>query len=300
MLRRAVLLLVVVAVAGCGFLESDSRTTTTTTTTQPEDPAVATTTATSTMVPDDSPCLAGDRPFADGGLISAFGGANGDANQISGFRWENHPGCERVVIDLLTADGAPAGSLDPARVEYDSRTGVIRVGLPPSIARSAVADSRFDGDIVTRVYTVATATDLAIDIHVAAGRAYAVRAYEVDSPSRIVVDVREDPEAVPVIGAIFGTGVVVLTPAVGPVTPPLRLTGYVRHSFNGVTAELTVDGEVVASETSDPLGGQQAWREFTIVFRDVPNAEVLLVVTPGGQDDQAVEVPIDATRTAGI
>lgn len=229
-------------------------------------------------------------------MISAFGSADGDASQVSGFRWESHPGCERVVIDLLTADGAPAGSLDPAGVEYNAGAGVIRINMPESIARSAVADSRFDGAIITRAYAVTTAGNLAIDLHLAAGRPYAVRAYEVDSPKRIVVDVREDPGADPVVGAMFGNSVVVVTPTAGPVTPPLRLSGYVSHSIGDVTAEMMVDGEVAASQTSDDLRGEHTWREFTMVFGDVPDAEVRLVVTPDDHQEQAVEVPIDATR----
>ena len=114
----------------------------------------------------DSPCLVGDRPFSSSGVISAFGGATGDAAQISGIRAGSHPGCERVVIDLLTADGAPAGSLGLVGVEYQEEVGIVRINLPNVVTRTAVADTRFDGALANRAYVVYTREGhLAVDIH---------------------------------------------------------------------------------------------------------------------------------------
>ena len=126
-----------------------SETSGTTTTAPPAPQATATTATTSTLAdtPPDSPCLVGDRPFSSSGVISAFGGATGDAAQISSLRSGSHPGCERVVVDLLTADGAPAGSLGLVGVEYDEEVGIVRINLPEMILRTAVADSLFDGEL---------------------------------------------------------------------------------------------------------------------------------------------------------
>ena len=50
--------------------------------------------------PSDPPCLAGNQPFSTSGVISAFGGAAGDARQISGIRTGFHAECERIVVKL--------------------------------------------------------------------------------------------------------------------------------------------------------------------------------------------------------
>jgi hypothetical protein len=293
MCRRPYVIVLIALIAGCSYLEPEPSTTTTTTLAGTET-VVATTT---TTLPGDSPCLAGDRPFASDGLISAFGGADGDATQISGIRWANYPGCEQVIVDFLTADGAPAGSLDPVGVEYDAPTGVVRVSLPADINRSAIADSLVDGDLVKRAYVVATSTNLAIDVHLAAGRSYALRAREVDSPSRIVIDIKEDPDAQPVLGATTGGSVVVVSPPAGPVTSPLLVTGYVKGSYQTVTADLLGrdDQTVAVTGSASPVPDDGLWREFAETFHDVPAMPLELVVTPDDHSDQAVRVSIDAT-----
>jgi hypothetical protein len=270
MFPRLVLIAVVVCITGCSYLEPAPSTTTTTEAV--EQTAVATTAPQATLVAGDSPCLAGDRPFATSGLISAFGGSDGDATQISAIRWASYPGCEQVVVDFLTADGAPAGRLDPVGVEYDAPSGVIRVSLPADINRSAVADSLVDGELVKRAFVVKTTDYIAIDVHLAAGRSYALRAYEVDSPSRILIDIKEQPDAQPVLGATVGPTVVVVSPPAGAVDSPLVVAGYVKGSYESVTADLirTGDEQVVASGSASPVPGQGIWREFRTTLRDIP------------------------------
>jgi hypothetical protein len=299
MLRRISLVALALIAVSCSYLEAGPSTTTTTSG-EPGSTIPAITPATTTTIPGDSPCLSGDRPFSDNGVISAFGGPGGDATQISTVQWASHPGCEQVVAAFLTADGAPARALDPVGVEFESDTGIIRVSLASSVVRSAVADSRFDGELITRAYVVATDDGLAIDLHLAAGRSYGVRAYEVDSPSRIVIDVREDAEAQPVIGATFGADVVVVTPSTGPVAAPLRVIGYVSDSYDDVTADLVSDGQVVASQTTTPAEGGHTWRQYTMVFREVPSTPLRLLVTPGADAEHVVEVEIDGTTAVEI
>lgn len=279
---------------GCTFLEPEP---TTTTATAESSQGVVTPTPTTTTTFVDSPCLAGDRPFAGDGLISAFGASDGDATQISSIHWSEYPGCEQVVVEFLTADGAPAGGLDPVGVEYNSVNGVVRVSLPAQINRSAVADSLMDGDLVKRAYVVATEENLAVDVHLAAGRSYALRAYEVDSPSRIVIDIKQEPGAEPVIGSTTGPAVVVVSPPTGPVETPLVVDGYVKGPFEAVTVDLVgqVEGTVVATHTATPPSGHAIWREFSVAIREVPPLALYLVVTPGDQTQQATRLSIDAT-----
>jgi hypothetical protein len=294
-LVSVILVALVAPAAGCTFLDPEP--TTTTATTEANQGIVATTSAPPTTLSEDSPCLAGDRPFTAAGLISAFGGNDGDATQISAIRWSAYPGCEQLTVEFLTADGAPAGGLDPVGVEYEAASGVIRVSLPAEVNRSAVADSLVDGDLVNRAYVVSTGDTLAIDVHLAAGRSYGLRAYDVDSPSRIVIDITEDPEAQPVLGATAGNDVVVVTPAAGPVQASFVVEGYVKGPYDSVTLDLVsqADGAVAATETVTPAAGEAIWREFTVPFRQVPPLPLLLRVTPGNQEQSAVTVRVNAS-----
>ena len=260
-----------------------SETSGTTTTAPPAPQATATTATTSTLAdtPPDSPCLVGDRPFSSSGVISAFGGATGDAAQISSLRSGSHPGCERVVVDLLTADGAPAGSLGLVGVEYDEEVGIVRINLPAMILRTAVADSLFDGELAEHAYVVRTTEGhLAVDIHVVAGAAVALRAFEVDAPSRIVVDLRPNPDATPVRGAIAAGGIIVVTPGPGRTTAPLTVSGYVRPHEANVVASLHEEqgSEPLAETTTTAPERAGAWGEFEVRFATLPQQRVELFV----------------------
>ena len=180
-------------------------------------PVVTTTTTPPSTTGQTSPCLSGDHPFSSSGIISAFGGAGGDAAQISGLKAEQYPGCERIVLELLTADGAPAGSLGLVGVEYDAELGIVRINLPRSIARTSVADLRFDGELAERAYVVQTAEgNLGLDLHVVAGSSVALRAFEATAPTRIVIDLKVDPEIPAVVGAVSDDHVVVTSPGQSP------------------------------------------------------------------------------------
>ena len=252
---------------------------------------------TTTSAPADSPCLVGDRPFSSSGVVSAFGGATGDAAQISGLRAGSHPGCERVVVDLLTVDGAPAGSIGLVGVEYDETVGIVRINLPASINRTAVADSLFDGELVERAYVVRTEEgQLAIDIHVVAGAAVALRAFEVDAPSRVVVDVRPQDDAQPVRGASTSSTIVVVDPAAGPATSPVVVSGYARTVRQDVIARIhdARDAAPVEEQTDSIRGGNDVWHEFTITFPALPEAQFELFVGPGS-GNTGLWIPIDLT-----
>ncbi len=296
---RLLVFVVALVLSGCALTELVD-TTTTTTTAPPQDDTL--TTATTVRQPSDdesSPCLAGDRPFAGDGVISAFGGANGDATQISGIRWAAHPGCERIVVDLLTADGAPAGAIDPVGVDYDAQRGVIRINLPEAITRSAIADSLFDGDLAGRVYVVSAADGrVAIDIHMNPGSAIVLRAFEIDSPSRIVVDLREDAEAAAVIGTTSSPHVVLLSPMVTWTETTVDVAGYARvgpgelvvRIFDDPTSDPVVEQVIELTETTN------LWQEFALRLTGLPARPLEIVVQPRGEsDDSTVRVGFDAT-----
>ena len=252
---------------------------------------------TTTAPPADSPCLVGERPFSSSGVVSAFGGATGDAAQVSGLRAGTHPGCERVVVDLLTVDGAPAGSIGLVGVEYNETVGIVRINLPASITKTAVADSLFDGELVERAYVVRTeGGQLAIDIHVVAGAAVALRAFEVDAPSRVVVDVRPQEDAEPVRGATTASAIVIVDPAAGPTVSPLVVTGYARTVRQDVSGRIheTRDTDPINEQSSPIRGGNEVWHEFTISFPPLPEAQLELFVGTGS-GNAGIWMPIDLT-----
>ncbi|MDJ0664379.1 MAG: hypothetical protein QNJ75_07450 [Acidimicrobiia bacterium] len=285
MRRTLILLLTLLTAAGCGIAEQVAPTTTTTTTTTTTAAPTIPTTADAPAA-DESPCLAGDRPFAREGIISAFGGANGDAAQLSRLRWASHPGCERVVIELLTADGAPAGAIDPVGVDYNSQAGIIRVALPEAITRSAIADSRFDGELVSGAFVVETrAGSLAVDLHVTPESALALRAFEVDSPSRIVIDVRPDDEGTAVVGASIGTSVVLLSPSSQSTERRVEISGYARGGSGDIDIAVYRTGEdpELVFEATVPAASGRLWQEFATTAPGLP-AGVLEVEVAAQRD----------------
>jgi hypothetical protein len=278
-MRRSLVLLLILT-AGCGIVEQVAPTTSVATTTTTAAPTIPTTAG--SPITDESPCLGGDRPFVREGIISAFGGANGDAAQLSELRWASHPGCERVVIELLTADGAPAGAIDPVGVDYNSQTGIIRVALPEAIARSAIADTRFDGELVSGAFVVVTeAGTLAVDLHVVPGSALALRAFEVTSPSRIVVDVRPDEEAATVAGAAIGTSIVLLSPLPESTNKTVQIRGYVRGGSGDVNVAVfrMSDEPAPVLETTIASPSGSLWQEFATVVSDLPPGVLQFEVT---------------------
>jgi hypothetical protein len=295
------LLLVLVAallVTGCGVLDSPATSTTTTDPAigQPDPPPA---TISEIDSGDGAPCLAGDRPFAADGVISAFGGANGDATQVAGIRWASHPGCERVVVDLLTADGAPAGAIDPVGVDYNAAVGVIRINLPPAISRSAISDSLLDGDLIHRAYVVATADGrVAIDIHTAAGSSLSLRAFEVASPSRIVIDVRPEDDAAKASGSAFGAGIVVTSPQPTETATTVLVSGYARGPGDDLLIRAFPAGDTspISEQTVELVGESNLWREFALELVGLPARPLEIAVGFNGADiDDAALVTLDTS-----
>lgn len=290
--KLAAFVLAALVIGGCGAIEQTTTTEATTTTAPPQTAPV---TEAQAAPESEAPCLTGDRPFAREGIISAFGGANGDATMISGIRWVSHPGCERVMIDLLTADGAPAGAIDPVGVDYEAVTGVIRVNLPDAIAKSAISDSLFDGDLISRAFVVDVGDGkLAIDVHTVPGSTIALRAFEVDSPSRIVIDIRPDADAAAVAGATLGDEVVLISPIAGPTTGSIPVRGYMKARTEELAVRVVGANEVVQETTLQLPGDTGLWREFLTTLSGVPAGVFTVEVVTSGSNP-AVQVEIDTS-----
>jgi len=238
--------------------------------------------ATSTTVAGSIvPCLSGDLPFANEGVIAAIGDATGDAAVLGGVRWEADEGCERVVLDFLGTAGSPASTLGPAGAFAFPESGVIRITLPPEIETSAVADTVLGGTLVERAYVVRDASNaLFVDLHVPEGTAVAARAFEVASPIRLVVDLRPGAAEPPIAHPSRGADTVVLGPAAGGALYPLRIAGYARGDQRAVRIRLLVAGEIAEERSVATSGFRDVWKAFDVRLPDGPSGPVDLYVGP--------------------
>ena len=227
--------------------------------------------------------------------MARLGADVGDAEYVAALRWAAHPGCERVVIDLSSGSGSPAGSVGDATVTVLDASGVVRVNLPQAVTRTGIIDTLFDGDLARGAYVVRRADgSLAVDIHIGSSAPAQIRAFAVDSPARIVVDLSPAPAGgTPVAARPTTAGnVVVLSPAPGEATFPLAITGYARTFEASVVARLSVDGSVVAETFTTATDWIDAWGTFTLTFESGPSGEVILFV---GEDSARDGTPLGVT-----
>lgn len=278
---RALRHLAAVALLAAGCTSSSSPAGSTTSSSPPASApttSVTSTTTTTSAPVEPSVCLAGETEFVTEGLVATLGEEAGDAAAIGSIRWEGHAGCERLVIDLLTAAGAPALRLGEASVGFRAELGVVRVEVP--VRTTAVADSTIESDIVDRVYVVRTDDgDLAVDIHLATDDAVAVRSLELDAPTRVVVDLAPSDAGMGRIAAPRVTpSLVLLSPLGGPAEYPLEVMGYARTFEANVVAELSQQGEIVASTFTTAADWTEAWGEFAIIVDSGPAGESSLFV----------------------
>jgi len=281
-MRRLPLLLVpAVLMAACTLTGSEPTTTTSTN-------ATATTTTTSAPAGDLPPCLAGDVAFERSGVVAAFGEDLDDAVQIASVRSGGYDGCERLVVDFLTGDGAPAATLGPTSTDFRPETGIVRITLPEEVTASAIADLTFDGVLIRRAFVVRTRDGhLAIDLHLAAAAVVVVRSMGTRSPAQVIVDVKPDAEGIPREDPpIIGENVVVLSPGPGPITYPITVTGYARTFEGTVVTRLTdEEGTVVSEEVTTATDWLDAWGEFALTLTDGPTGPVGLFVGEDSPED---------------
>jgi hypothetical protein len=260
-------------------------------------PPAATTTSPSSQ--PEPPCRRGDGVFHQDGVVAAFGDEGGDASQIAAIHAYRYPGCERVVIDLLTTAGAPAGSIGPVAVETTRGSGIIRVSLPTSIVASSVIDTRFDLDLVSRAFVVrTTAGALAVDIHLTSGAGTAVRSYPLRDPSRIALDLVPDATAPPADAVAVAADLVVVSPRSGANRYPLHISGYARVGDGAIVARLYSDptADPVAEASSPIPAPRDAWEEFELSLpAGPPGALQLEVAMEDSADDSrlTVTIPVD-------
>lgn len=239
---------------------------------------------TTTRAPSSEICIAGDLPFGDDGLIAALGEDTGDAASLADIRWEPSATCERVTVNFGAASGAPATTLGPTGVSVVPYAGVIRIGLPPEVKVSAIADSLLEGDLVRAVYVLRRDGHLAIDIHGLDDVPIVARAFTTSSPASLVVDVaRASTDAVP-IGVTASDTVVVVNPTPGPGTYPIPVDGYVAPGTTLAHVQLIAEGTTLMNQSIALRGDADAWQSFETAIDDGPIGSVVVFV--GSVDDE--------------
>lgn len=267
-----------VMAAACAPAPSQSGSTATVSSNAP--PPVSTTTliTTTAAVDGSAPCLEGTRPFTEEGSAGIGGEEGSDAAVISSLHWESYPGCEQVVLELATDNGAPA--VDPPTLDGRMlrNAGVLRVSLGPAINGSALTDHLIDTDLITRVYVVRRLDGtIYIDLHLNAPAFVRVTARS--EPARVVIDLQPGGSeylAVPVTVP----GLVVVEPTAGSIRYPLNVNGYRLGGVGEIGGRLTgaEDGSVAAAPTAVE---ERIWREFDLLFPSGPTGRIKLIVDSG-------------------
>ena len=235
--------------------------------------------------------------FGDRGVIATYGEEGADSAQIAAVRWADHETCERLVIDFLTIDGAPASALGPASTELLAEAGIVRISLPLGVTTTAIADTVLDGDLTKRVYVVRNAAGgLFVDLHLNTDTATEVRSFSLTAPARAVVDLRRGTRDAGQILAPprIGPNVVVLGPSPGPQTYPITVLGYARTFEANVIARLYEQGTSARTVFTTATDYIEAWGSFGMVIDSGPTGEVeLFVGEDSAKDGSEIGVRID-------
>jgi hypothetical protein len=242
-----------------------------------------------TPSPAASVCLEGDG-FVESGAMPGGTTGTGDARTVSGLRWAAHEGCERLVVDLAQAGGAPAAQAGRVDAEYRRGLGLVRLvfdprfGLAPLGEAAGVAPG---GRYIAGVYSVWSLDGrLYVDVHMA--EATLARVQVLESPARVVVDVRPGGGALP-RPAPTGDRVVVVAPREGTVQYPLQVTGYARTFEANVIARVRAGGAVRAQTFTTAASWAETWGEFRLAIESGPAGAIELFVGEESPRDGAEE-----------
>ena len=247
--------------------------------------------------PGDQPvCLRGS-PFVAEGAVEVRGtGEEGDADSVSGIRWETYEGCERLVIDLEGEGDDAASRAGRVEAEVLRDLGVVRIALPDvEYVASDATDARFGGSLARAAYVMWAEEGRWIDLDVHLADAAEAHVAVLEDPARVVVDLRPGGGSVPEPPA-EDSRVVVLDPRQEAAGYPLTVTGYARTFEANVVARLEQDGEEVASDFTTATAWADAWGHFSITFPDGPSGSVVLHVGEHSARDgtwEGVEVELE-------
>lgn len=241
---------------------------------------------------DNSVAASVDTAFYADGAIATFGDTAGEARSLAAIVTARTPGGVRVVLTFADAEGLPANTVGPGRVEMRRDLGVLRVWLPREVDSGATTGRFFAGELVSDAYLVRSlAGPCFVDLHLRGGAV--ARVWEHDLPVAIVIELR--PGGGPVTPPV-ARGVVLLAPRAGPVSYPIELTGYGRTFEATVSARLLRDGHVVRDTFTTAADYLDMWGEFRFAIPDGPSGPLELQVGDVDAEDghwNGVSVPVE-------
>lgn len=241
---------------------------------------------------DSAVCLLAGPFTAEGQVEVRAGSAEGDeadADRVGALRWEAHDGCERLVIDLLDAEGGAAAGPGRVTAEVLRDLGVVRVTLRDvEWVKSTATDTTFGGALARAVYAVFSPEGrwVYVDVHLGEAAEAAVTALQ--DPARVVVDLRPGGGPVPP-PAPREDRVVVLEPRPGTAGYPLTVTGYARTFEANVVVRLERHGQEVYDDFTTATAWVDAWGHYSFTIPAGPEGEVVLHVGEHSARDGAWE-----------
>ena len=234
----------VVAACGGGVVTSSTPTATTPpTTSQP-------------VVQEEASCLDGTGGFFGDGPLGSQAEDSVDAATVTGLTLTEHDECERLIVDLAAASGAPATSLGTTRAELLRRFGVVRIHLDEAVAATTLTDIVFDGRFTDRVYVVRDSDgSLFIDVHLV--EASVARFSQLSNPVRLALDIA--PGGAPIQKPEVSDYVVVMPIQLDPDT---TIEGYGRTFEANVIVRARQGGEIVAEDFTTSSDYLETWGFF--------------------------------------
>lgn len=231
-------------------------------------PTLATTpsgVATSLPAPSQAPCETGEG-FVGHGTIGTLHSGDGDAVAVGGIRWEDHGTCERVVVDFVDDAGGPAGLPASAQASFFDGRRIIRVRMTPEVTVSALADVEMGMSLAERGYVVRGLDGgLFVDIHL--GGAATARAFTLEEPGRIVIDLQPGGQPVETAPDHNDT-MVVTTPRPGDATnDPISIAGYARTRDGQVNVTGSMGRAVHVESSTNAAAWVDTWGEFMLQLR---------------------------------
>jgi hypothetical protein len=210
-------------------------------------------------------------------------GDEGDAELVTGLRWTAYEGCERLVVELATAGGAPATEPGGVRAELLRGKGIVRLRLDDQVTSTAIANRVVERQLVDRVYVVRSLDgDLYVDIHL--GSAVLARASINRSPAEVIVDLQPG-------GPELGTGpgisdtAVVVGPPDDKAGYPLTIEGYARTFEATVVLRIRQGNRLDVEEVTSAADYLVTWGEYRFELPDGPNGRVEVFVGEDSPED---------------
>lgn len=229
-----------------------------------------------TATPEPSVCLQAEQ-FIERGMLHLDPAAGSESYRVAELRWAAHDGCERFVIELQNASGSADQRTGAVLVDFRRELGIVRIQLASATeVLPEATDAEFPGELAARAFVVrATDGSLYVDLHLR--EAAQAAAFLLESPARVVVDLRPGGAELPEPAAIDGL-TVVLEPRSGGSSYPLRVAGYARHFEANVVVRMVQDGVTAFERSISSTDWTEAWGEFALNLDNGPRGNVSLEV----------------------